>query len=185
MAVALTVNRVDRGCDRTPAAMGFAALDRSTTDTNVGGLAEAFHETARASGYVGTVCFFLAPANAATSVGAAIYADDGAGHPGMKLGEGWLAGAPTNGSFNQIPLSAPVLLNAGTVYWIAFLAPAGGGTLAFLDHCCNYQQGPDDPQSGPSENSAESSLAGFPGLWSTGLIWNRYGGDGYPLAFAG
>jgi len=166
-------------CSKATRFVGADSLTRSGIDTDKAGLAEAFRATATASGSASVVCVYLDPTNTASALSAAVYADNGLGHPGTLLAQGSLTGAPTNGAFNTIQIPSLPLVS-GTTYWIALLSPsATPGTLKFRDHCCGYQS---SPQSGPSENSLETNLTAFPASWSTGKVWPR---DGLLMGWSG
>jgi hypothetical protein len=98
-----------------------AALDPSGL-----GQAEATQYTASASGSVSTISIFIDGSNAATSIALGIYGD-ASGVPGTLLAQGSRTGVIAN-SWNSVSI-VPIDITAGTPYWIARLAVAGGSVV--------------------------------------------------------
>jgi hypothetical protein len=125
------------------------------------GVAEAFPSVASAAGALRTVNVYVDATSTATTLFAGVYSDAG-GHPGTLLGESDLE-TPIAGEWNSIALPA-VSVAAGATYWLAILAP--DGTFVFRDRCCTVAGG------GPTETSAQRTLRGLPGTWSTGTVYD-------------
>jgi outer membrane protein assembly factor BamB len=127
----------------------------STVDGNVAGAAEAFQATAGASGVAGTVTVYVDATSTATSLVAGVYADNG-GHPGTLLAQGTLSPLAA-AAWNNVAIPS-VSINAGSIYWIALLAPAG--TLHFRSK-----------HTGHSEAPATNGLTSLPSTWTTGATY--------------
>jgi hypothetical protein len=95
--------------------------------------------------------------NAATGLKVGLYSDNG-GVPGTLLASGSVT-SPASGAWNTATLSSGATINAGTVYWLAFLGT--GGTLSFLD------QG----SGSCSQSHSATGLSALPGTWSPGTNW--------------
>jgi hypothetical protein len=129
----------------------------SNVDAVAAGSAEAFQVTAASSGTVSSMFVYLDAANAATSVGLGLYAHNATTNsPSTLLAQGTLTSA-TAGAWNSISISNTTL-TAGTKYWIALLAPAGGGQAVFRDVL----------NGGPAQASSQVNLAALPAGWSAG-----------------
>ena len=139
-----------------PVVVGTQTVE-GTDDPNNDGVAEAFRTTASGTGTVSALQLYLSSGSSATRVSAGIYSDAG-GHPGTLLGRG---SASAHGGWNEVPLSSPVSVKQGSVYWIAIMAPAGAGTIVFRDQ----------PGGGASETSQGLSLTDLPDTWSTRASW--------------
>lgn len=124
-------------------------------DTNSAGEAEAFQYVASQSGEATQLSVFVDAGTTASNVTVGMYADGG-GKPGSLLASGQIAG-PTAPAWNTASIPSTTI-KAGTTYWIAVLAPVGGGTL-------NYR----DVVSGSSSpSSAEGDLKALPATWTSG-----------------
>jgi hypothetical protein len=78
------------------------------------------------------------------------------------LARGTLRGhAASKAQWHEAALSPALSLVAGHTYWLAVLAPAGGGTLALRD----------TSSGGPSVASAQSWLTALPASWSVGTAY--------------
>jgi hypothetical protein len=132
---------------------------QSEVDTDEPGVAEAFVVTANDSGLANQINLYLDKANAATQVVCGIYDDSGSG-PGKLLGQATIAN-PSNGAWNVLPL-APIQVNAGSRYWIAVLAPSGGGKFAVRDVNTGGEQ---------SQTSRQTSLHELPASWAAGEVY--------------
>jgi len=155
-----------------PPPADFLAGDQSVEakgDFNAAGVAEAFKTSAAATGTLTKIAVYVDSTNAATTIDAGLYADNG-GRPGALLAQGTL-NAPIGGAWNDVTVSS-TSVTAGSVYWIALLGPAGGATIRFRDHSAGGSA---------SEVSAQSSLLTLPATWSTGSA----GTDGPLSAWAG
>jgi outer membrane protein assembly factor BamB len=164
-AVSVTVDNGPPPPPPTSVLLGDQKIE-SVNDSNTAGRAEAFKTSAALSGTLTQLTVYVAPGSTATSLVVGLYTDLG-GHPGTLLTQGTLA-APGKGAWVDVAVPGAAV-TAGATYWIAVLAPTGGGTLAFRD-----------THGGNSETSASGSLTSLPGTWSTGT---RYG-DG-PLSAYG
>lgn len=131
---------------------------RASVDYNPAGTAGAFQYTASATGTVTQLSFYVDASSLATSLRAGLYTDAG-GRPGTLLGEGTLA-APVRSSWNIVPLPG-AFVTAGTAYWIAFLGPAGSGTLRF-----RVAEG-----GGRAQVSAQTTLVALPATWTSGTTY--------------
>jgi hypothetical protein len=120
------------------------------SDSNLAGQAEAFRTTASQTAQASTLNVYVSSRSSTATLQAGIYAN-GSGHPAVLLGAGSAHASP--GGWSAVTLGSPVSLKAGSVYWIAVLGPAGGGTLAFRD-----QQN----RSVTSETAAQTSLSSLP-----------------------
>ncbi|HXB63899.1 MAG TPA: choice-of-anchor R domain-containing protein, partial [Solirubrobacteraceae bacterium] len=118
------------------------------------GQAEAFPFQARPGGTAGAVHVYVAPGNAATTLVAGLYSDNG-GQPGVLLTAGSLV-APAAGAWDTVTVP-PTQLSSGTTYWLAVLGT--GGTLHFRDRIFGFCR---------AFTSAQTGLATPPATWSTG-----------------
>ena len=105
--------------------VGNSAVE-TTQDPSGVGQAEATQYIATTSGPVSTISIFLDGSNSATNIALGIYSD-AAGVPGTLLAQGSRSGV-TNGAWNSVSIS-PLTISAGTPYWIARLAVAGGSVV--------------------------------------------------------
>jgi chitodextrinase len=129
----------------------------SGTDGASAGSAEAFLTTATGSGSVTALHVYVDSGSAASKLVVGLYASSG-GHPGTLLTQGTLT-APVRGAWNAVTVPAAGV-TSGTSYWLAVLAPAGSGSVAFRDRCCGA--------GGASEASAQTGLTALPGTWTSG-----------------
>jgi hypothetical protein len=136
-------------------------------DSNAAGVAEAFQTTSATTGTVRKLSVYVASGNAATTLVAGLYTDNG-GHPGQLLAQGTLTG-PVAGGWNDVSVPATAVA-AGTKYWIALLGPNGAGILRFRDRCCTTNG---------AETSQQTGLAGLPATWTTGQRFNDDPVSGY------
>jgi len=138
-------------------------------DSDPSGQAEAFQAVASASGTLTALAVFVSARNTSTTVYFGLYADNGAGHPGMLLVQGSIS-PPKSGAWNLIAVS-PLGISSGTTYWLAVLGT--GNPLWFRDSTAG---------SCAAESSSSNTLTSLPSVWSTGQQWpNRcpvsaYGG---------
>jgi hypothetical protein len=138
-------------------------------DNDSSGSAEAFKETAAASGNAATVSVYVSAGSAATGLQAGLYADSG-GHPGALLASGSTS-APASGQWNQLTLGANPAVVSGGAYWIAILGT--GGRLNFRD-----QNG----SSSCSQNSKQTTLTSLPSTWTSGRSWTSCSLSAYVVA---
>jgi hypothetical protein len=139
-----------------PALFGDQTVE-STADNNKSGLAEAFPFAGHINGTARSINVYLDSHSTATSLLAAIYADNN-GQPGSLLAGGKLS-SPKAGAWNALPISA-TSVSASKSYWLAVLGK--GGMLYFRDR-----------PSGPCQslNSRQTSLAAMPSAWVSGSQW--------------
>ena len=133
------------------------------------GEAEAFQTSSSITGVVSTISIYLDARSAASSVAVGLYAD-ASGHPGTLLGSGTIT-TPANGAWNTVSVGA-ANVTAGSNYWIALLAPSGGGLVYYRDKCCG--------SGSAAETSSQKTLASLPTSWSAGTRYN----DGPLSAYA-
>jgi hypothetical protein len=127
-----------------------------SVDSNVVGQAEAFQTTATTSGTVGSLSFYVASTNKATTIYVGLYADN-AGHPGTLLTQG-SSSTLTKSAWNTVTVP-DANVTSGTHYWIAILGTSGGKPY-FRDH-----------ESGgtcTSETSKQTTLTQLPATWTSG-----------------
>jgi hypothetical protein len=127
----------------------------ATSDSNSGGTAEAFRITATNTGTLNSLVAYVGSATTSSSVLVGLYASNGT-HPGALLTSGTITN-PTKNAWNTVTVS-PVSVTAGTNYWIAILAPNGGGTVGFRDKAGG----------GASETDSVLNLLTLPANWTTG-----------------
>lgn len=128
----------------------------SIADSNPLGIAEAFPSVAATSGSVDTLHAYLDATNTASAVQVGLYADNGSGHGGARLGSCTIS-APKAGAWNTCTLSPAVTLTSGKTYWLPILQPTGStGTL-------RYRNG---GRTGSETNSG--ALANLPATWTPG-----------------
>jgi hypothetical protein len=139
-------------------------------DFNAAGSAEAF-QVSSTGGFLSRISVYVDPASTATSLVAGIYAD-GEGGPGQLLAQGSTPLAQGGGEWNTVHVPKTTLAADGR-YWIAILAPTGGGTLKFRDRCCGGKG------TSLSVMSLQTGLTELPASWSSG----RQFGDGPLSAF--
>lgn len=130
----------------------------SSVDNNAGGTAEAFPFTGKLSGQAQVVDVYIDSHNAATTLIAGLYADNG-GQPGTRLASGTLS-SPQGGAWNVVQIPSTTV-TAGHTYWLAILGK--GGVQYFRDQAGGACE---------SVNSAQSSLSSLPSTFSSGLQWN-------------
>ncbi len=136
--------------------IGVASVG-ATLDNNSSGSAEAFIQTATATGSVAVASVYLDKSNTAKKVYIGLYSNSG-GHPKSLLGSGTVA-TPVAGSWNTVAISPAVPVVANTSYHIAILGT--GGTVQFHDVAGGAH----------SESSEQSSLTALPATWTTGSSW--------------
>lgn len=141
---------------QSPVLVGSSTI-QAHGDTDSAGLAEAFENTAAATGTVHSLYLYVNAGNSAPVIDVGLYSNV-SGHAGTLLASG-VINSPTVGAWNAVEVS-PVAVSSGTTYWLAALAPTG--TLAVRDVASD---------SAPSQNSASHSLAALPNAWSSGASW--------------
>ncbi len=130
-------------------------------DYNPAGVAQAYRSVAAGSGSVAKLTIFVDATSQASTLVAGLYTDV-FGHPGRLLRQGKLS-QPRGGAWNDVIMSSPVTVTAGSTYWIALLGPKGAGTLRYRDNCCGGGQ--------PAETSAQATLSSLPGSWRPGKLY--------------
>ncbi|HEY2631541.1 MAG TPA: hypothetical protein VGI26_04100 [Solirubrobacteraceae bacterium] len=132
------------------------------------GRSEAVRFRAVSSGATGLAQILIDSSNTARSVLVGVYSDAN-GHPGSLLSSGVIA-APIAGAWNSVAIT-PMAITPNAYYWLAILGE--GGTL----HYRNHQRG-----TCLSSISAQHTLAGFPGTWSSGSLRHECPLSGYVTA---
>jgi hypothetical protein len=130
----------------------------ATRDNNSPGVAQAFQYTATASGTADRLNVYLDSTNTATQVVVGLYSNAASNNPGTLLAQATLTN-PASGAWNAVTIPATPV-QAGTAYWIAVLAPTGGGTVQFR----NVAPG----AGGKSQISSQTTLSTLPAAWSGG-----------------
>ena len=130
---------------------------QADADTDSAGSAEAFEYTALADGTVNSLSLYVATGSSATSIVVGLYSNT-AGRPGTLLTSATIS-SPHVGAWNTVNVS-PVTVSAGSIYWLAALAP--GGELVLRDL-----------ESGgrPAQESRSSSLSALPSPWTGGKTY--------------
>jgi hypothetical protein len=148
---------------RTPTPAPIVLVGDSATegsrDNNAAGSAEAFQYTARASGTASSLSVYLDTSNTATPVILGLYSDTGSNAPGSLLAQATIS-SPRAGAWNAAAIPATGI-TANAKYWIALLAPPGGGTVQFRDKATGNS----------SQSSSQSNLSTLPATWSPGTRW--------------
>jgi hypothetical protein len=137
----------------------------SQTDTESAGEAEAFSQTATASGTAETAYLYIAASNTAKTVVVGIYSNTGS-HPGTLLSTG-SAKATAAGTWASVPI-AHVLLTSGTAYWLAIMGE--GGSIHYRDHPGGTCK---------SETSSQAGMAALATTWKTGASYKDCPGSVY------
>ena len=127
------------------------------SDKTAGGTAEAWQYTATSSGIVQSVSLYGDSGETTSPILVGIYSDVN-NHPGVPLATTVIP-VPRESSWNTVSIS-PVLVTAGSTYWLAALATAG--TLAVRDS---------EKGQGPTEESQSHGLLALPASWVTGRVW--------------
>lgn len=125
-------------------------------DTNTAGQAEAFVYVATVSGTATTFNLYLDASSTANTVQVAVYAD-GVDRPAARLAIATIT-APQNGAWNVVTLPDMQIV-AGSRYWLAMMAPVGGGAIKFRDKASG---------GGSAWTSAATNLTAFPNTWTVG-----------------
>jgi hypothetical protein len=145
----------------SPAGSGtLAGADVIGTNTSSApaGAGEAYRITAATTGSATRLRLYVDASTTATKLQLGLYADSG-GNPSSLLGFA-NATSVTKGAWNEVTLSTPISLTAGTAYWFALLNPSGsGGTLFWRDHAGGT--------GGAEQTSAGRTMTDLPLTWST------------------
>ena len=149
-------NPVASTASSDPALLGDQRIE-SSADNDQSGLAEAFPFGGHTSGTAHSINVYLDSHNRASTIVAAIYADNH-GQPGSRLVSGSLS-SPNDGAWNAVPISGTSVQSTKS-YWIAILGR--GGTTYFRDR----SEGPCQ-----SINSQQSNLTSLPSTWTSGTQW--------------
>jgi hypothetical protein len=135
-----------------PPLLGDANVE-ATVDSNTAGTAEAFQTTVGYSGQMTRLHLWVDSSSTATQAVVGIYSDR-VGRPGALVTQRTITNLrPGSWNYAKVP-SMPV--TKGQRYWIAVLAPSGGGTLRLRD----------TTGGGPSHANAEHNLRTLPNHWS-------------------
>jgi hypothetical protein len=140
------------------------AIDlQPNSDTTPAGTAEAFPYVAQSAGTVARLGLYVDTGNEAKKVQLGLYTD-AAGKPGKLIAKGSLYGVRiSQGQWHETTLAGAPVLKAGQTYWLALLAPAGSGTVAFRDVAVG----------GTEVTSAATNLTELPGAWTTGATFSN------------
>jgi hypothetical protein len=138
------------------ALLGDNAIEPTADGSGVG-VAEANQFTATATGQATSLSIYVDPSNRATRFSLGLYAD-AAGVPGTLLAQGTTTSVQ-NGTWNSVAITATTL-TAGTPYWIARLALAGGEVITRVDN------GAPNPDRVDSRTNAS-----LPGTFSAAGSW--------------
>ena len=144
-----------------PSVVGTPVL-QAQLDSNPSGVAEAFQFVARSGGPVDSLHIYLDADNRATQVQIGLYSGVGA-NPGTLMSNGTVRDAH-RGQWNAVDIPATTLTR-GAAYWVAVLAPQGGGRLRFRDR--------PDGLGGPTQTSAQTGLVQLPQRWRTGRTFTN------------
>jgi hypothetical protein len=162
-----------------PPLLGNANV-KSTVDSNTAGTAEAFSTQARHSGPMTRLHLWVDSSSTASAAIVGIYSNR-AGRPRALLQQGTITNLRP-GSWNYVDLPS-MSVTEGQRYWIAVLAPRGGGVLSFRD-ARGRRWRPDprlpslDQALRASETSARHNLSALPAQWSGAA----FGGSSAPLS---
>jgi hypothetical protein len=129
----------------------------ATADPSALGTAEANRFVATGSANVTSLLIYVDPSNRATTLALGIYTD-AAGAPGQLIAQGSTSAVPA-GSWAAVTI-APTPITAGTPYWIARLALAGGDLVTRVD--------PATPNPDRSDTRVNATL---PSSFSPGGSW--------------
>lgn len=142
-------------------------------DTNVSGQAEAFSYVATASGAASQFNLYLDASNTASTVIVAVYAD-ASDRPTTRLATATIS-APQSGAWNAVSLpDLPIV--AGSRYWLAMMAPVGGGAIKFRDK---------PGGGGTAWTTTATNLTAFPSTWSVGQRYADSPASAYLSSIAG
>jgi hypothetical protein len=147
--------------------VGSSAVE-TQADSSSAGTAEAFSQTATASGTAETARLYIGASNAAKTVVVGIYSNVSA-HPGTLLSTG-SATATAAGTWTSVPIG-PVAVTSGATYWLAILGE--GGTLRYQDHAKGACA---------SESSSQDGMTALASTWKTGTGYKDCPGSVYVTA---
>jgi PA14 domain len=146
-------------CPASVLAGGFTGSNvvQPAIDTNVAGRAEAFSQTASASGTIDRLSFYLDGTSTASQVAVGLYSDASLS-PGRRLGRCTVT-RPRAGGWSSCGLAA-VSITSGRRYWAAILQPTSStGTIKFRDVLS---------VGAPSYTSTSDSLGSLPRTYRAG-----------------
>jgi glucose/arabinose dehydrogenase len=143
--------------------LGGANVVGTNTSAAPVGAAEVYRLTAATSGSTTKLRLYVDPANAATRLTLGLYGD-ASGTPTSLLGSGTITSVAP-GAWNEVTLSAPVPVTAGTAYWFGLLNPTtSGGVLRWRDNAGGT--------GGAEKTSLNRSLGALPATWATLGSWS-------------
>jgi hypothetical protein len=142
-----------------PPLLGNANV-KSTVDSNTAGTAEAFSTRAGYSGQMTRLHLWVDSSSTASTAIVGVYSNR-AGRPGALLTQGTITN-PRAGSWNYVDLPS-TSVTEGQRYWIAVLAPRGGGVLSFRDARGRHRRL--NLALRASETSARHNLSALPAQW--------------------
>jgi len=128
----------------------------SNVDYNPAGIAEAFINTANATGTATRIYVYVDNGNTANNIVVGIYSNATGDNPANLLVQATLSN-PVKGAWNSVTIPS-VSIASGTKYWITILGPLGGGTVKFRDAASGSK----------AQTSAQSNLTVLPAVWSIG-----------------
>jgi hypothetical protein len=150
---------VGEGISSTTAAVygapliGHASLGDGVV-AGAAGTATAYSSTARASGKVTRLQFFADASTTAARATVGIYTDRNK-RPDARVAQATVANV-RGGSWNSVIVPSEAVRDEKR-YWIAVLAPRGGGTLNLRD----------SERGGQADTSSQRNLAGLPPRWNS------------------
>lgn len=121
------------------------------------GQTEAFKIKDTSSGTIGAFHLWVGALNTATSIDVGLYSDS-EGHAGSLITSGIIS-SPKKGEWNEVALKPSSKIEAGTVYWLAFLGQ--GGELRYRDA----------HQPCASETNTQTNLTSLPQTWGSGTTY--------------
>jgi glucose/arabinose dehydrogenase len=143
--------------------LGGANVIGTNTSAAPVGAAEVYRLTAATTGSTTKLRLYVDPANAATRLTLGLYGD-ASGTPTSLLGSGTITSV-TAGAWNEVTLTTPVPVTAGTAYWFGLLNPTtSGGVLRWRDHAGGT--------GGAEKTSLNRSLGALPATWATLGSWS-------------
>lgn len=121
------------------------------------GQTEAFKMKAIKSDPTGTFHLWVGTLNTATSVNVGLYSES-EGHAGSLITSGVIS-SPKKGEWNEVSMKPASKIEAGTIYWLAFLGQ--GGELRYRDA----------HQPCSSETNSQTNLTSLPQTWGSGITY--------------
>jgi hypothetical protein len=148
-----------------PPLVGHANVEDSVVSSRAG-TATAFRTTARSSGDVTQLHLYVDSSSTASQAVVGIYSDR-RGHPSRRLTQATITNL-RSGSWNYATVPSKTLA-AGERYWIAVLAPRGGGTISLR----GAEEG------GRAETSAQHNLVALHLRWTSDRVSSSVSASAY------